>query len=99
MVFAALGFAQGASQLRFWLRAPATSRQWFYAHMSGMGTSCITTVTAFLVVNAHVFGLGTFDLIVWVTPATLGAVGLSAMWKKVYERRFERGRGRLMPIR
>jgi uncharacterized membrane protein len=91
VVFAALGLAQGAAQLRFWLRAPATSREWFYAHMTGMGTSCITTVTAFLVVNAHRFGVGTFDLVVWVAPATLGGVGLT-LWKKVYERRFARGR-------
>ncbi len=87
VIFAMLGLAQGTAQLRFWLRAPTTSREWFYAHMTGMGTSCITTVTAFAVVNAHRFGLGTFDLIVWVAPATLGGVGLT-LWTRAYRRRF-----------
>lgn len=90
IVFAALGCAQGVAQLRFWLRAPATSREWFFAHMTGMGTSCITTVTAFAVVNAHRFGLGTFDLTVWVAPGILGGTGLM-LWKRAYERRFMQG--------
>jgi uncharacterized membrane protein len=87
VIFAALGVAQGASQLRFWLRAPATRTAWFFAHMTGMGTSCITTVTAFLVVNAHRFGLGTFDLLVWTAPGVVGGVGLG-VWRWYYEHRF-----------
>jgi hypothetical protein len=55
--------------------------------MTGMGTSCITTVTAFLVVNAHRFGLGTFDLLVWTAPGVVGGVGLG-VWRWYYEHRF-----------
>ncbi len=89
-IFAALGMTLGTTQLRFWLRAPATRTAWFLAHMSGMGGSCITTVTAFLVVNAHNFGLGTFNIVVWVAPGMMGGVGLS-VWRRYYERRFDRG--------
>jgi hypothetical protein len=88
VVFAALGITLGVTQLRFWLRAPATKHEWFLAHMAGMGSSCITTITAFLVVNAHRFGLGTFDLVVWVAPGLLGGIGLT-LWRRYYERRFE----------
>jgi uncharacterized membrane protein len=86
VLFAALGITVGVTQLRFWLRAPATPRAWFFAHMGGMGTSCITTLTAFVVVNARRMGLGTFDLVVWVAPVLVGAVGLT-IWRRYYERR------------
>jgi uncharacterized membrane protein len=86
VMFAGLGVALGAAQLRFWLRGPATPREWFFKHMMGMGISCITTVTAFLVLNARRFGLGPFDLVVWVTPILVGAVGLT-VWRRIYERR------------
>lgn len=85
--FAALGASQGASRLRFWLTPPRTSREWFFAHMGGMGTSCITTVTAFFVVNAHRLGMRTFDLALWAGPVVVGAVGLT-VWVRLYRRRF-----------
>jgi hypothetical protein len=97
VIFAALGVVQGVTQLRFWLRAPATRQEWFLAHMTGMGTSCITTVTAFLVVNAHSFGLGTFDLAVWLAPGTIGGVGLT-LWKRGYARRFAGRAGNAAPL-
>jgi hypothetical protein len=81
VAFGVLGALLGSAQLRFWLRAPVTRREWLYAHMMGMGTSCITTVTAFLVVNAPRFGLGTFNVVVWLAPAVVGAAGLS-VWKR-----------------
>jgi hypothetical protein len=42
-----------------------------------MGTSCITTVTAFVVVNARRFGMRTFDLALWAGPIAVLAVGLT----------------------
>jgi uncharacterized membrane protein len=87
VLFAALGVALGLSQLRFWLTPPAHERAWFLAHMSGMGTSCITTVTAFVVVNARSFGMRTFDLAVWAGPIAVLAVGLT-IWRRYYARRF-----------
>ena len=77
VLFAGLGVVLGLSHLRFWLSPPAHERAWFLAHMSGMGTSCITTVTAFVVVNARRFGMGTFDLALWAGPIAVLAVGLT----------------------
>ena len=88
VAFAALGMAIGATQLRFWLRTPETRADWLIAHMGGMGVSCITTVTAFFVLNAPRIGLGAFHVAVWMTPAILGGIGLS-MWKRAYRRRAE----------
>ena len=93
VIFAALGVTLGVIQLRFWLRTPATKHEWFFAHMAGMGGSCITTITAFLVVNAHHFGLGSADLLVWISPGLLGGIGLK-VWRSYYERRFRGGRSR-----
>jgi uncharacterized membrane protein len=89
VLFAALGVVLGLSQLRFWLTPPAHERAWFLAHMSGMGTSCITTVTAFVVVNARRFGMRTFDLALWAGPIAVLAVGLT-IWRRYYARRFAR---------
>jgi uncharacterized membrane protein len=87
LLFAALGLVQGVARLRFWLTPPVTTNGWFIAHMSGMGTSCITTVTAFSVVNAHRLGMRTFDLVVWVVPALAGGIALGLATRK-YRRRF-----------
>jgi hypothetical protein len=88
VVFAALGAALGAARLRFWLTPPATSKGWFFAHMGGMGTSCITTVTAFFVVNAHRLGMRTFNFVLWMGPIVVGAFGLT-LWTRYYRRRAE----------
>ena len=87
VAFAALGIVQGISRLRFWLTPPSSSKEWFFAHMGGMGTSCITTVTAFFVVNAHRLGMRTFDLALWLGPPMAGAIGLT-IWIRYYRRRF-----------
>jgi hypothetical protein len=87
VLFAVLGGVLGVSQLRFWLTAPAHGREWFLAHMNGMGTSCITTVTAFVVVNARQLGMRTFDLALWAAPIALLGVGLT-IWGRYYAKRF-----------
>jgi hypothetical protein len=50
--------------------------------MSGMGTSCIATVTAFLVVNIENLGLRAYSFWVWVLPGLLGGVALSFASKR-----------------
>jgi uncharacterized membrane protein len=87
VLFALLGIVLGATHLRFWLTPPVHGREWFLAHMNGMGTSCIATVTAFVVVNAHRLGMRTFDLRLWVTPIAVLAVGLT-FWSRYYAKRF-----------
>ncbi|HEY0467829.1 MAG TPA: hypothetical protein VGC79_26695 [Polyangiaceae bacterium] len=86
VLFAALGVILGVAHLRFWLTPPAHERAWFLAHLTGMGTSCITTVTAFIVVNARRFGMRTFDLPLWAGPIAVLAIGLT-LWRRYYARR------------
>jgi hypothetical protein len=91
VLFAVLGVVLGAAHLRFWLTPPVHGRPWFLAHMSGMGTSCIATVTAFLVANAQRLGMRTFDLRLWAGPIAFLAIGLT-IWRRYYAKRFaERG--------
>jgi uncharacterized membrane protein len=87
VLFAALGVWQGLTHLRFWLTPPSHGRQWFLAHMSAMGTSCITTVTAFVVVNAQRLGTRTFNLTLWAAPIALLGIGLG-LWRRSYAKRF-----------
>jgi uncharacterized membrane protein len=93
VLFAGLGVVLGVAHLRFWLTPPVHGREWFLAHMSGMGTSCITTVTAFVVVNAQRLGMRTFDLRLWAVPIAVLAVGLT-IWRRYYAKRFARGGAR-----
>jgi cytochrome c-type biogenesis protein CcmH/NrfF len=55
--------------------------------MSAMGTSCITTVTAFAVVNAQRLGMNTFDLEIWAAPIVVLGIGLG-LWRRSYAKRF-----------
>jgi hypothetical protein len=85
--FGVLGIVLGLAHLRFWLRPPVHGGEWFLAHMSGMGTSSIATVTAFLVVNARRLGMRTFDFGLWAGPIAALAIGLT-LWRRHYATRF-----------
>jgi uncharacterized membrane protein len=75
--FALLGTLLALGQLRDARRSARTRTDAIVRHIGGMGVSCITTLTAFLVTNArHVFHLGAFNLFVWITPAVLGAIAI-----------------------
>jgi uncharacterized membrane protein len=81
--FALLGVMLAASQLRYWRRPLRTRTDAIVAHIGGMGVSCITTLTAFLVTNArHVFHVGAFNVFVWVTPAILGAAAIGVAQRR-----------------
>jgi uncharacterized membrane protein len=75
--FAVLGTLLALGQLREARRPTPTRADAIVRHIGGMGVSCITTLTAFLVTNArHVFHLRAFNLFVWITPAVLGAIAI-----------------------
>lgn len=77
------GSAVGAfAQLRYWLRPATSPAARVLQHMSGMGTSGIATVTAFLVVNAENLGLQAYSFWVWVLPGLLGGTALSFASKR-----------------
>jgi len=75
--FGVLGSLLAVGQLRA-LRKPARTRaDAIVMHIGGMGVSCITTLTAFLITNArHVFHLRAFNVVVWITPTLLGTVAI-----------------------
>jgi hypothetical protein len=76
--FALLGSLLAFGQRSSLQRASRTRADAIVMHIGGMGVSCITTVTAFLVTNArYVFHLGVFNVFVWITPAVLGAVAIA----------------------
>jgi hypothetical protein len=75
--FALLGSLLALGQLASFSRAPRTRVDAIVRHIGGMGVSCITSVTAFLVTNArYVFHLGAFNVFVWITPAVVGAIAI-----------------------
>ena len=76
IAFPFLALFSAKSQLYYWLTAPSSKQHWWYAHMSGMVTACIATVTAFLVTAlpriwdsplAH-------SPVLWVAPGVIGGV-------------------------
>jgi uncharacterized membrane protein len=88
VVFGVLGILLSLRQLRYWLRAPVTKLEWWYAHMGNMLAACIGTVTAFLVVNVPRFGLEPYALFFWFGPGTLGGIAIT-VWIGYYRRKFE----------
>jgi hypothetical protein len=90
VLFAALGVGQGAMHLRSWLTQRKNRDGRLLAHMTAMGTSCITTLTAFVVVNAPRFGMRRFDPRLWAVPIVVLSLGL-AMVRRHYAKRFAQG--------
>jgi uncharacterized membrane protein len=85
-IFGAGSALGGFTQLRFWLRPALTRADRVLQHMSGMGTSCIATLTAFLVVNIENLGLRAYSFWVWVLPGLIGGLALSfasRRWQRV----------------
>ena len=83
VTFALLGTASGVADLRFWRAARHLRVSRFDAviqHVSGLGASCIATITAFLVVNAGRFGLGTTSFVLWFGPGLVGGIAI-AVWR------------------
>jgi uncharacterized membrane protein len=87
VAFSGIGLLTGGGQLAYWLRAPRSPMHWWFEHMSSMLGACIAATTAFLVVNASRWGLGTFSLAVWLAPTVIGVPAI-AIWTGYYRRRF-----------
>jgi hypothetical protein len=87
--FAPLGIVLGVIDLVYWLRAPRSAMHWWFAHMFGMIGTGISTVSAFVVVNAPHLGFPTDSLVVWLGPSAVGLPGL-VFWMLYYRRRFKR---------
>jgi uncharacterized membrane protein len=85
--FAPVGIAIGGYQLAYWLRSPRGPMHWWFAHMVSMIGAGISTVGAFVVVNARHLRLPSDSLIVWLGPAVVG-LPVMMLWLRHYQRRF-----------
>lgn len=90
VLFAVLGVGQGALHVRSWLTQGKSREERILAHLSAMGTSCITTLTAFVVVNAPRLGMRRFDAGLWFVPIVVLGVGLTIA-RRHYAKRFAQG--------
>lgn len=86
-IFGLVGVVNGVGDLRYWLRPPTSPMHWWFEHMTGMMTTSIAALTAFLVLNAERLGLDTFGFVVWLAP-TLVLVPINIVWQQYYRRRF-----------
>ncbi|SEL39899.1 DUF2306 domain-containing protein [Haloferax larsenii] len=68
LVFGALAVGAGVQDIRKFRSEESTPREWFYEHISRMGTAYIATVTAFSAVNFDFFPV----VAAWLWPTFLG---------------------------
>lgn len=88
--FPVVGFLALAKQVSYWVQKPKTSMHWWFAHMSGMYTACIGTVTAFVVVAipkiANISPLS--SILLWLGP-TIVMIPMLRIWSNKYKRKFK----------
>ncbi|CAM5794022.1 MULTISPECIES: DUF2306 domain-containing protein [Brevibacillus] len=89
--FPLVGVFLGGTQLKYWLRPPATKMHWFFQHMSGMMGCCIATITAFTVFGApRLLHLESVNPIIWFFPTiviTPVIVGMSVYYQKKFSKK------------
>jgi uncharacterized membrane protein len=87
VVFAGIGLLLVALPLLSTLRrAPPGGAWWVAEHLGAMIVSCIGTITAFLVVNAHRVLDGPAPMAVWFAPS-LVLVPMMIVWQRRYTQR------------
>lgn len=90
IIFPVLGFKLGLQDLRYWLSSPKAKMHWWYAHMHGMFTACIATITAFLVTALPRIWPSPLSnsVLLWVAPGILLGFILNR-WTNFYLIRFK----------
>jgi hypothetical protein len=95
IVFGAGALALLISDLRFSFRPFASPHAYLYQHINAVGTACISTLTAFLVLGARrVLGaevLGAQAWLLWLAPSVLFAP-VFQIWIARYRRQLEGSR-------
>lgn len=81
VLFPVLGFLVAAPQLRTLRSSPRDRRFWLEGHIGAMLIACISTLTAFLVVNAAHYFSGNVVTVVWFLP-TVALVPLMVRWQR-----------------
>ncbi len=89
ITFPFLAHFSAKSQLSYWRSSPQTKMHWWYAHMSGMGTACIATITAFLVTAVPRIWPGPVSEspILWIAPGLILGTALNR-WTASYHLEF-----------
>ncbi len=89
IIFPFIGHFSAVSQFRYWTSAPKTKRHWWYAHMNGMFTACIATITAFLVTALPRIWPSPIaeSPILWIAPGLILGTVLNR-WTKSYQSQF-----------
>lgn len=84
ILFPIIGYFNAIQQIKYWTQAPVGNMHWWYAHMRGMGTACITTITAFLVTAVPRFVDSTIfqSPALWIAPGVVGGLILSYYTKQ-----------------
>ena len=90
-VLSPIGIATGMPILKYMRGGFASSRQWFYEHMSATLGAGIAFHTAFAVFGAaRLFSLpstGMLSILPWILPTLIGVPG-QILWKRHYQRKF-----------
>lgn len=87
VAFSVIGFATGASSLRYWLRVPTSRMHWWFEHLGTMLGGCIAATTAFLVNAGDTVGI--VGIAAWLAPSVVGGTGIG-VWNAYYRRKFAR---------
>jgi uncharacterized membrane protein len=71
IAFGTLGMTFFISDIKSFFSPPKEKMHWWYGHISSMGGSYISAVTAFIVVNIQ---LSQFQWVLWILPGVIGGV-------------------------
>ncbi|WP_342744222.1 DUF2306 domain-containing protein [Oceanobacillus senegalensis] len=67
--FPIIGLFLGGIQLQYWISIPKISSHWVVEHIVGMLSSCIATITAFIVFGApRLLQIDSVNLFIWFLP-------------------------------
>lgn len=84
IAFGTLGMTFLISDVRSFIRPPMEKMHWWYGHISSMGGSYISAVTAFVVVNIQ---LPQFQWVLWILPGVIGGIMIGRTIRK-YKMKF-----------
>lgn len=79
LVFGGIGASFLVADVMSFFRAPKEKMHWWYGHISSMGGSYISAVTAFVVVNIQ---LPQHQWILWILPAVIGGALITRTIRK-----------------
>lgn len=91
IAFPFLGHVNSVAQLKYWMNAPVDKMHWWYAHMNGMFTACIATITAFLVTAIPRIWPGPVaeSPLLWMAPGLILGTLLNR-WTTAYRLEYEK---------